>query len=152
MRRVHLLSGAAFLLLAAFLGYHTLGLTYYTRLGPGPGFFPRWLCALLAVLALAILARATRSEPDEITAEFFPDRQGSTRIVVVVAALIAVALSMNMLGFQLAMFAFYLVLLPALGRWGWVETPVLAALGSFATYYLFVRWLSLPLPIGVFGF
>jgi hypothetical protein len=25
-------------------------------------------------------------------------------------------------------------------------------LGSFATYYVFVQWLPLPLPVGIFGF
>jgi hypothetical protein len=39
-----------------------------------------------------------------------------------------------------------------LGRWRWLETPVLAVLGSFATYYVFVEWLKLPLPVGIFGF
>ena len=40
----------------------------------------------------------------------------------------------------------------ALGRWRWIETPLLAVLGSFATYYVFVRWLRLPLPAGILGF
>jgi hypothetical protein len=29
---------------------------------------------------------------------------------------------------------------------------VLAVLGSFVTFYLFVEWLKLPLPVGIFGF
>jgi hypothetical protein len=50
-RRAYQLSGLAALLVAVFLGYQAAGLTYYTRIGPGPGFFPRWLCGVLALLA-----------------------------------------------------------------------------------------------------
>jgi hypothetical protein len=50
------------------------------------------------------------------------------------------------------MMAFYLAVIAVLGRWRWIETPVLALLGSFATYYVFVEWLKLPLPVGTFGF
>jgi putative tricarboxylic transport membrane protein len=152
MRRVHQMTGLACLLLAGFLGYNTIALPYYTRLGPGPGFFPRWLCVVLAVLALAVLARATWGEDEKLPAAFFPDRRGGMRIVTVVAALIAAAVIMSTLGFQLTMLAFYLLLLVVLGRWHWVESPVLAVLGSFGCYYLFVAWLSQPLPVGVFGF
>jgi putative tricarboxylic transport membrane protein len=151
-RRAYQLSGLAALVAAAFLGYQASGLTYYTRLGPGPGFFPRWLCGILALLALGVIARATWSEDDAASHIPVPDRQATLRIGVVVAALFAVAMVTTTLGFRLTMMAFYLTVIGALGRWRWVETPVLAVLGSFATYYVFVEWLRLPLPVGVFGF
>ena len=44
------------------LGYQAARPSLLHALGPGPGFFPRWLCAILALLALVILVRAT-SEP-----------------------------------------------------------------------------------------
>ncbi|MSP89646.1 MAG: tripartite tricarboxylate transporter TctB family protein [Alphaproteobacteria bacterium] len=152
MRRVHQLTGLACLLLAGFLGYNTLALPYYTRLGPGPGFFPRWLCAILAALALVILARASWSKDEPLPSNFFPERRGGLRIAIVIAALIAVANTMSILGFQLAMLAFYLLVLAALGRWRWIETPVLAVLGSFGCYYAFSMWLNQPLPTGRLGF
>jgi putative tricarboxylic transport membrane protein len=151
-RRAHQLSGLALLLVAAVLGYQAAGLTYYTRLGPGPGFFPRWLCGILALLALGVLARATWSQDDAASHIPVPDRTAALRILGVVAALLAVAALTTTLGFRLTMLAFYLVVIGMLGRWRWVETPVLAVLGSFATYYVFVQWLRLPLPVGIFGF
>jgi putative tricarboxylic transport membrane protein len=150
-RRAYQLSGLIALLAALFLGYHAAGLTYYTRIGPGPGFFPRWLCGVLALLALAVIARAIWSK-DPGTPIPVPDRQGALRILAVVAALSAVAALTTTLGFRPTMMAFHLVVIAALGRWRWVETPVLAVLGSFVTFYLFVEWLKLPLPVGIFGF
>jgi putative tricarboxylic transport membrane protein len=151
-RRAYQLSGLAALAVAGVLAYQAAGLTYYTRLGPGPGFFPRWLCGLLALLALAVIARATWSRDDAASRIPAPDPQAARRILVVVAALVAVAMVTTTLGFRLTMLAFYPTVIGALGRWRWIETPVLAVLGSFATYYVFVQWLRLPLPVGILGF
>jgi hypothetical protein len=150
-RRAYQLCGLAALLAAALLGYQAVGLRYYTRIGPGPGFFPRWLCGILALLAVVVIVRATWSK--EVAAPIpLPDRQATLRILGVVAALIAVAALTATLGFRLTMLAFYLAVIAVLGRWRWIETPVLALLGSFATYYVFVEWLKLPLPVGILGF
>jgi putative tricarboxylic transport membrane protein len=151
-RRAYQLSGLAALVVAALLGYQAAGLTYSTRLGPGPGFFPRWLCGILALLALGVIARATWSADGAASRIPAPTRQATWRILAVVAALSVVALVTTTLGFRLTMLAFYLTVIGALGRWRWVETPVLAVLGSFATYHVFVQWLRLPLPVGLFGF
>jgi putative tricarboxylic transport membrane protein len=151
-RRAYQLSGLALLLVAATLGYQAAGLTYYTRLGPGPGFFPRWLCGILALLALGMIGSATWGRDGAASRIPVPDRQALRRTLVVVAALTVVAAVTTTLGFRLTMMAFYLTVIGTLGRWRWVETPLLAVLGSFATYYLFVEWLRLPLPVGIFGF
>ena len=150
-RRAYQLSGLVGLLVAAVLGYKAAALPYYTRIGPGPGFFPRWLCGILALLSLGVIARATFGRDDAAARIALPDRQAALQIVGVVVALFAVAAATTTLGFRLTMLAFYLVVLGMLGRWRWIETPVLAVLGSFAIYYLFVEWLRLPLPVGIFG-
>jgi putative tricarboxylic transport membrane protein len=150
-RRAYQLSGLAALLVAVFLGYQAAGLTYYTRIGPGPGFFPRWLCGVLALLALVVIVRATWSK-DAAAPIDVPDRHAALRIIAVVAALIAVAAVTTTLGFRLTMMAFYLAVIAVLGRWRWLETPALAVLGSFVAFYVFVEWLKLPLPVGIFGF
>jgi len=46
----------------------------------------------------------------------------------------------------------YLFLLCTLGRQNLIVTVVVALAGSFGVYYLFVRWLAVPLPAGLFAF
>jgi putative tricarboxylic transport membrane protein len=151
MRRVYVITGLAFLLLAALLGYHAFALRYYTPLGPGPGFFPLWLCGLLGVLALVVIVQAVLARPEALPDDFLASRSGYRRIAAVVVGLLAVAILMPTLGFRLTMFAFYVALLSLLGRRHPLETLVLSLAGSFGVFYLFVEFLSQPLPIGTFG-
>ena len=152
MRRSYQATGAAFLLLAAFLGYHAWRLSYYTPLGPGPGFFPLWICALLGLLAAFVFLDATFRQPHALPEGFFAPASGYRRIVSVLIALFAVAGLMPTLGFRVTMLAFFLALLSLLGRRHPLETLILALIGSFGTFHLFVEFLSLPLPVGVVGF
>jgi putative tricarboxylic transport membrane protein len=151
MRRVYVITGLSFLLLAAFLGYHAFALRYYTPLGPGPGFFPLWLCGLLGLLALVVIAQAVFARPEALPDDFFASKAGYRRIATVLVGLLAVALLMPTLGFRLTMFAFYIALLTLLGRRHPLETLALSLVGSFGVFYLFTEFLSQPLPVGKFG-
>ena len=64
VQRAHQITGVVFLLIAAFLGYHAVKLRYYTPLGPGPGFFPIWLCAILGLLAVTLFFQARLATPE----------------------------------------------------------------------------------------
>lgn len=151
MRRSYQLTGLVFLLLAAFLGYHAWGLSYYTPLGPGPGFFPLWICILLALLASVVFLHATFRQPHALPEGFFATASGYRRIAAILIALFAVAALLPTLGFRLTMLVFYLALLSLLDRRHPLETVILALIGSFGAFHLFVEFLSHPLPVGVFG-
>lgn len=152
MRRVYQITGAVFLLVAAFLGYHAVGLRYNTPLGPGPGFFPVWLSLLLGLLGIGVLLRASLARPEPLPEDFIAPRSGYARMAAVLVALLAVPLVMPVLGFRLTMLGFYLALLSVLGRRHPVETAILSLLGSFGVYHVFVELLSQPLPLGSLGF
>jgi putative tricarboxylic transport membrane protein len=151
MRRVYVITGLTFLLLAVFLGYHASALRYYTPLGPGPGFFPVWLCGLLGLLAVVVIAQAVVAKPEALPDEFFATRSGYRRIAAVLLGLLAVAILMPTFGFRLTMLVFYVALPSLLGRRHPLETLLLAFAGSFGVFYLFVEFLSQPLPVGIFG-
>ena len=95
MRLAHRIAGAVLLALALFLGAVAFRLSYYSSLGPGPGFFPLWLCGLLAILALAMIAQATLGGDGPLPVDFFPDRTGALRIAVAILALFATAATMT---------------------------------------------------------
>ena len=60
-------------------------------------------------------------------------------------------LLMEVLGFQLAMLVFNVVLLVALGDRRWIVIALFAVAGSFGVYYVFTRWLDVLLPAGLLG-
>ncbi len=152
MRLSYLITGAVFLLLAAFIAVEALKLQYYTRLGPGAGFFSFWLALILGGLALIMILQATIGQPEPMPEDFFSNRIGYVRIGAVVLALVFAIALLKPLGFSLTMFAVCAFLLYALGRQGIVLTVLVSLACSFGTYYVFDHWLKVPLPRGVLGF
>jgi len=151
VKRPYQITSIILLSAALFLASESLKLRYYTPLGPGPGFFPLWLAALLAVLALAMFWQATFRGAEPMPPDFFADRHGYLRIGAIMASLIAIIGLMEPVGFCLVMLAFYVFLLLVLGRQHPVITAAVALAGSFGMYYVFVHWLRVPLPMGIFG-
>jgi putative tricarboxylic transport membrane protein len=119
---------------------------YLTSIGPGPGFFPWWLGLLLTGLSAAWLVSAVWHPVPEANRRFLPEWRGLRRILLVMGAIIAVGLAMESIGFQIAMFAFVVFVLTALGWRRWGLTVILSAVLSFGVYHAFTRWLDVNLP------
>jgi putative tricarboxylic transport membrane protein len=151
MRRTYQITGSLLLCFAAYVGFEALELRYYTSLGPGPGFFSFWLALILGILAITMLVQATFGRPEPMSPDFFADCGGYLRIGAVALSLLATALLLERLGFRLTMFAVYLFLLLALGSQSFITSLLVAVAGSFGAYFVFVEWLSAPLPVGTFG-
>lgn len=152
MQRVYQITGLVLLALAAAVVYGALQLRYYTSLGPGPGFFSFWLGLALGLLALAMILQTLRGVPEQLPYDFLPDRAGALRMGAIVLSLLAATLLMERLGFCLTMLLVLVFLLRSLGGFGWIATAITALTGSFGIYYVFVKWLLVPLPAGIFGF
>ena len=151
MKRPYQVTSVVVMCMAALLANESLELRYYTPLGPGPGFFPLWMSILLAILAVAMFWQATFGKSDAMPDDLLADRQGYLRIGAVLAALVGVIVLMEPIGFCLVMMGFYLFLLIVLGRQHPVVTGIVAVAGSLGVYYVFVHWLAVPLPVGLFG-
>ncbi len=152
MKRPYQIAGVVFLLMAAFIAWESLELKFYTYIGPGPGFFPFWLAMVLGVLAVLMILQATFRRPDPMPADFFASRAGYLRVGAIVLALTATTALMDILGFQLTMLGTIIFLLFALGRPSLIVTLLVSVAGSFGCFYLFDRWMKVPLPTGFFGF
>jgi len=114
---------------------------------PGPGFFPKGLAALVALLALGILARGLLS-PAGAVASLWPERGGLTRVATMLAALLGYVLGVERLGYLIATTALFVIMLRWVGGRSWVVTLATAALATGGSYLLFARWLMVPLPSG----
>ena len=148
MRRIYQISGAVILPVAGFLLFHASKLVYMTPIGPGPGFFPVWLCGLLVFLSLVMIFQASFGDTPTKPANFKADPGGYTHVAVSVAAIVAVALTIEFAGFPIAMLVFYACLLAIFGRRNPVEIAAISIGGSFGVDYVFSRFLSQPLPVG----
>ena len=152
MKRTYQITGIVFLLFSAFIVRESLDLKFYTSLGPGPGFFPFWLAIFLGVLALGMMYQATFKPEEPMPSDFFASKKGYLRNLAIILALVFVVVFMDVIGFRLSMFAFYVFLLFALGRQNIIVTLLVSLAGSWGVYYVFVDWLKVILPVGMFGF
>lgn len=151
MRREYLCTGAALLVAAGFICFEALRLRYYTSLGPGPGFFPFWLCLALGACALGLMAQTLRGPAPPRPEGLWPDRSGSYKLGAVLVAMVVTILLLEPLGYRLTMMGVYLFLLLMLGRRGFLVLALVSLAGSFGIYHLFVDLLNVPLPPGPFG-
>ena len=72
-----------------FLRKQKIAVHRVLELGPGPGFFPVWLCGLLALLGTVLFAQATFGPPEKRPADFFAERAGYADIGASLAAVLA---------------------------------------------------------------
>jgi len=146
MQRIHQTAALCFVALSAFVVWESWNLEYYTKLGPGSGFFTLWLGVALGGLSLVWLVQVSARMGRQKGAAFLPERGGIVRILSVLAALVAVAVLMDLLGFQLAMFLFLVFLLLVLGRQAIWLTLIVALMGSVGVYHVFRTYLDVQLP------
>lgn len=137
--------------------FTSFGLGYWTTLGPGPGFFPFWIGILLGTSSLVWLIQALRGNPNVIpqvqetvtldTETVSTAPTGKKRpIWTVLLSLVILASLLELLGFQLCMFAFLLFQLRFQGGRKWPLSLIIASVGSFGVFYLFTEVLQVTLP------
>jgi len=146
MQRIHQAAALCFVAFSMFIVWESWNLEYYTRLGPGAGFFPFWLGVVLGGLGLAWLFKVSRPTGRPKEGAFLPNRGGIVRILSLISAVLVMARLMNVLGFQLAMFLFLVFTLWVLGKQPIWLTAVIALGGSVGIYHLFSVYLDVELP------
>ena len=141
-------SGLAILLASLVLFGLTLGLKDNPLVPIGPGFYPRLILGITAILSLGLVvfdALAPRQPAPAANAAY-----GAVVLHFVVFGLYAAALPW--LGFRVATFAYVAaanaLLDPPRGLAGWARVLVLAGATSAATYFVFEHYLTVLLPRG----
>ncbi len=136
------LFAAVWLVLCVVAGWLATGFVAEISYEPvGPGAFPLVLCILMAVCCLWLIAR-----PGAATA--WPARPVLARLALMIASLLAYALTFQWLGFAIAT----ALLTAALGRLfggSWRVCLVAGILLGGALYLVFDRVLDVTLPAGL---
>ena len=114
---------------------------------------PKIWAVCMLLLALALIVRALRNKEKSSAASFSLGTWFSKNKEVVltfIALLIYIAI-MNLVGFIIAsifyIFAQTLILMPKDQR-NFLKAGIIAVVFSSATYYVFVYWLAVLLPVG----
>ena len=139
--------------LGAAIAVYADGFGVWQAGGPSSGFMPLLAGILICGLGALQLVQTARGGSAEVAAEptFFPDRGAARRVLCVIAALIAVALLMEPLGFVLTAFLVTLFLLTIIEFRGWLVTLAVALTASVGVWWLFTK-LDVLLPGGPWGF
>lgn len=152
MAILHRIVAILLILLAAFLGWESSKLQFYTPVGPGAGFFPVCLSFGLALLGAVMLAQSFSSPGEKSEENLFPNRSGTIRILATLIAIAAFVIALRPLGFRTTTFLMSLSLIHVFGRVSpLISVPVSAGL-SFGVYFVFSDVLKVTLPVGSFGY
>jgi hypothetical protein len=131
-----------------FLFWLTLELKDNPLVPVGPGFYPRIILGITAVLAAALLIFSFFAKPEEKKAETF-----NYPLVVACFAIFGLYVgSLPYLGFRLSTFIFVSALQgtlePPKGVKGWAIVAATALITTVVSYYLFEGYLHVLLPRG----
>ena len=119
----------------------------------GPGFYPRIVLALTAVLSLGMVVADVLSQRKQRPAPVAAAAKLNYSLVAISFGVFALyALALPWLGFRIATFAYVVassaLLAPPRGAKGWAATLILGLLTAFVTWLVFERYLSVLLPRG----
>ncbi len=145
MQRIQRVAAVCFMALSGYVMIASIRMEYYTKLGPGPGFFPFWLGLIMGGLSIIWLIQVSRQSGKSKDGKFLPEKNGIFQILSILSALSATAV-MGVIGFQLTMFLFMVFLLKVVGQTSLWPTLIIAVVCSFGVYHLFGRYLDVQLP------
>lgn len=145
MQRIQRVTAVCFMAISGYVMMASIRMEYYTKLGPGPGFFPFWLGLIMGGLSIVWLIQVSRQSGKSKDGKFLPEKNGIFQILSILSALSATAV-MGVIGFQLTMFLFMVFLLRVVGKTSLWPTLIIAVVCSFGVYHLFGRYLDVQLP------
>ncbi len=152
MKRAWLIASLAFVAFAAFVFYLSVDYPLMDPLGPGAGFFPRWLSLISGAVALVLFAQTWLNKNFEDPGTVLIPRGKAARdILLVMLGMTVVTFLYEPLGFTVTTLLLLIYLPLVLGARQWWVIGLFALAGSGGVFYAFYYWLKLPLPLSPFG-
>ena len=116
--------------------------------GPGPAFMPFWLGLVMALLALSMLLRSLKQK--DPGAAWLPRGEGLRDMLVVLAATVAFIALLKVTGMIIGTALYLAFLVRFLGKHRWWVTLAVALAAAGFNWLVFVHWLRVPMPEGMF--
>ena len=141
----------AVLLLAFSVAFAAGALKYYSwwgPVGPGSAFLPVWLGLVMGLLALGFLIRSLKAQnPGEA---WLPRGEGLRDMLIVIGVTVAFIALLGVTGMVVGTALYLVILVRYLGRHRWWVTIAIAAAAAGFNWLVFVHWLRVPMPEGMF--
>ena len=114
--------------------------------GPGPGFFPFYICLIMGAASLVILVRALAGL-EEGGAEAFVSRLALTRVLLVLVPTLLYVLAIQFLGIYVASAVFIAGFMMA-SKEHWAKALLIGLATPVLLFVMFEKWFLVPLPKG----
>ena len=119
----------------------------------GTGMFPLILGILLMFLSgIFVLKIFFQGKEEQVKKEASPESTGSPmQLIFFLGTMVLATLFFNRLGYPLTSFLLMLALLRVLGIKRWGLNILISLFTAVGSYFLFVKWLNIPMPKGWIG-
>lgn len=147
-KRMMGVSGGIFVLIISIVFFiYSAEFPFTSELGPGPGFFPRWISGLLIPLSLIYLYSTYRGKD---TAAEAPSKAAQKDMAFILVSMGAFVALLPYVGFNITSSLFLFVLLRK--GYNWYNSLGIAVAASIILFLLFTEGFATPLPVNAWGF
>jgi putative tricarboxylic transport membrane protein len=153
MNRDEIIVGIVIFIFGGITSVLSLQMPIGTYRMAGTGMFPLILGILLMILSSAfILKNVLQGKKEQVKKEASPKSTGSIKqLILFLSSMVLATLFFNSLGYPLTSFLLMVALLRILEIKRWGLNILISAVAAAGSYFLFVKWLSIPLPKGWIG-
>jgi putative tricarboxylic transport membrane protein len=151
VRSIKICSSLFWLLFSVVFSREAFRLPMGEMRDPGSGFFPLMVAVVTGLLALIAFFNALR-EPTGGPESHALGRFRWWNLFIILAALVAYALTLTTVGFMINTFLFMLLLLKVIEPQTWTKALLASSITAVASEFFFNVLLRAQIPSGILGF
>ena len=153
MKRDEIIVGVVIFLFGAISALLSLRMPIGTFRTGGTGLFPLCLGIILMILSGAFILKIYfQGEEHQAKKGASLESSGSPmQLILFLGTMVLATLFFNRLGYPLVSFLLILGLLRILGMKRWGLNILISVVTAVGSYFLFVKWLNIPMPKGWIG-
>jgi putative tricarboxylic transport membrane protein len=149
MHRADRIFGILFLVFGIYLVISSREFDYWQDFGPGSGYFPFWLGAILVLLSAILLVQAFFFHKEKEKGVGL--HRGTMYPCAVLLGMFVCFLLMDYLGFIIPVLLFIMVIMEILEPKKRMLHAGIVLVTGFILYFVFAYWMGIPFPTGILG-
>jgi len=153
LKKDEILGATVLFLFGAVTTILSLKMPIGTFRNAGTGMFPLCLGILLMILSVAFTLKIffQGKEKQVKKGAFIESSESPTQLILFLGTMALATLFFNQLGYPLISFLLMVALLRILGIKRWRLNILISVATAVGSYFLFVKWLDIPMPKGWIG-